>query len=332
MKKVQHTTLLLGLMVALLAACVPARKFEEIKTKQKQCAEENQSLRGRVQELETQNKEQSNEITDLTKRNVALTADTSVQGASLRQLRVQYDKIDALNDEIIAKLERLQKGSAAENQKLLSELEIMRIDLQRKEDALKQLESELAVKKADLDKLSADLAEREKRVNELEALIAKKDAAVKALRDKVAEALLSFKDKGLTVEQRNGKVYVSLEAKLLFASGSTVVDSKGKEALVKLAKVLEDQADIQIMVEGHTDTDKIKSSSIPRNNWELSVLRSTAVTEIILGNSTIDAKRLTAAGRGEFSPIDPADKAKNRRIEVVLTPNLDELFKILEEN
>ena len=150
------------------------------------------------------------------------------------------------------------------------------------------------------------------------------------MKDKVAAALTGFTDKGLTVEQKNGKVYVSMEAKLLFPSGSTKVDSKGKEALVKLAKALEGVSDLEIVVEGHTDTDKMSSSSHPKNNWELSVLRATAVVEIMMANSTITPQILSASGRSEYHPVDPSDKAKNRRIEVIITPNLDELFKIIE--
>jgi chemotaxis protein MotB len=176
------------------------------------------------------------------------------------------------------------------------------------------------------------LASREARVKELEAIIAAKEAREKALLEKVRAALLAFEGKGLTVEQRNGRIYVSMEAKLLFASGSTTVGSEGKSALVKLAAVLQDQKDIEILVEGHTDTDKVSSSSHPKDNWELSVLRSTEVVKIMLSNSSIDAKQLTAAGRGEFLPVDPSNKAKNRRIEIILIPNLDELFQVLEGN
>jgi chemotaxis protein MotB len=241
----------------------------------------------------------------------------------------QYDKIDALNQRIQSQLESLQKGSAIENQRLMTDLNATRLELQKKEDELRLLEMELSQKKLDLDKLSLDLAAREKRVNELEALIAQKDAAVKALKDKVMNALMGFKDKGLTVVQKNGRVYVSMEAKLLFPSGSTTVNSEGKKALVELAKVLQEQSDLDVLVEGHTDSDKMKSSSHPKDNWELSVLRATSVVKIMLSSSTMDPKTITAAGRSMYLPIDENDKAKNRRIEVILIPKLDELFEMI---
>ena len=160
-------------------------------------------------------------------------------------------------------------------------------------------------------------------------MIANKDSLVNALKDKVANALLGFKDKGLTVEQKNGKVYISMEAKLLFASGSTKVDKEGMKALIELSKVLQEQSDLEVLVEGHTDVDKMNSSSHPKDNWELSVLRATSVVKIMLENSSINPMTITAAGRSEFVPLDVNEKSKNRRIEVILIPKLDELFEII---
>ncbi|CAG5078964.1 OmpA family protein [Parvicella tangerina] len=320
---------MLIVVLASMIACVPARKYEELEAKQKQCAEELEALKSKVTGLETQNTELQGMIPELQEDIARLKGDTTLLGKSLRMKEKQYDKINDLNDELIAKMEKLQKGSAQENQKLMSDLNATKLMLQEKEDELKKLEAELNAKKETLDALSVELEKREQRVNELEDLIAKKDEAVKALKDKVASALLGFKDKGLTVEQKNGKVYVSMEAKLLFPSGSTKIDPDGKKALIDLATVLQDQEDLEVLVEGHTDTDALKSSSHPKNNWELSVLRATAVVEIMLDNSQMDKTKITAAGRSEYLPVDPDDKAKNRRIEIILIPNLDELFEII---
>jgi chemotaxis protein MotB len=159
----------------------------------------------------------------------------------------------------------------------------------------------------------------------------RKDDAIKQLKTKVSNALKGFENKGLTVVEKNGEIYVSLEAKLLFASGSTVVETEGKKALVDLAKVLESEKDLEIVVEGHTDTDKLASASHPKSNWELSVLRATAVVEIMTANSKMSPAQLMAAGRGEFHPVDVKDKAKNRRIEIIISPNLEELFKMISQ-
>ncbi|MES2628566.1 MAG: OmpA family protein [Bacteroidota bacterium] len=311
-----------------ITACVPAKKYQELNAKYTQADQELNSEKSRANTAEAQLNELKVKQEELEKYKIQLETDTASLGASGRRLQSQYDKINSLNDELLKKYAELQKGSQDENSKLLDELDATRLDLQRREDELKKLEQELTGKSNSLSQLSTELIKREERVNELQDLITKKDEAVKSLKNKISEALTSFKNQGLTVENKNGKVYVSLDAKLLFPSGSTDVDSKGKEALVKLAKVLEEQADVEVLVEGHTDTDKIMSSVTPKNNWELSVLRATAVVEIMLKNSKLDAKKLVAAGRGEFMPLG-TDKAKNRRIEIILTPNLDKIFKII---
>ena len=172
------------------------------------------------------------------------------------------------------------------------------------------------------------------KVKELEKILADKDAAVLELKNKISAALFDFKDSGLTVEQRNGRVYVSLEEQLLFESGSRTIDPKGQEALIKLAQALKDNDDIDVLIEGHTDDVPIRSSASMEDNWDLSVLRATAVTRILTRKGGLESSRVLAAGRGEFYPIDNANtseaRTKNRRIEVILTPNLDELMKAIE--
>ena len=317
------------LVITFLISCVPARKYEEIESKQKICSEELKQIKELATRLETDNTELKAGFDQMNDQVRRLKSDTTLLGKALRIKEKQYDKIDVLNQRIQEQLESLQRGSAIENQRLISDLDKTRLELQRKEDELRLLEMELNQKKLDLDKLSSDLKERESRVKGLEELIANKDAMVKALKDKVAKALLGFKDKGLTVEQKNGKVYISMEAKLLFASGNTQVDPEGQKALIELAKILEGQEDLEILVEGHTDSDKMKSGAHPKDNWELSVLRATSVVKIMLKHSNMNPITITAAGRSEFLPLDINEKSKNRRIEVILIPKLDELFEII---
>ena len=309
--------------------CVPARKFEEISEKQEVCAGELKTLKTLKTELQTENTELESEnehLKDLTNR---LIKDTTILGKSLRMKEKQYDKIDLLNKRIQDQLEMLQKGQSIEKQRLMADLEKRKSDLLILEDQQRAFEIELNNKKQQLEDMSIELQKREQRVNELEEIIANKDAMVRALKEKVANALLGFRDKGLSVIEKNGKVYISMDAKLLFASGSTKVDSEGIKALKELAKVLEDQKDLEILVEGHTDTDKMRSNSHPVDNWELSVLRATSVVKIMLKNSKMDPTTVSASGRSQYIPIDIENKAKNRRIEVVLIPKLDELFEII---
>ena len=309
--------------------CVPARKFEEISEKQEVCAGELKTLKTLKTELQTENTELESENQQLKELTNRLIKDTTILGKSLRMKEKQYDKIDLLNKRIQDQLEMLQKGQSIEKQRLMADLEKRKSDLLILEDQQRAFEIELNNKKQQLEDMSIELQKREQRVNELEEIIANKDAMVRALKEKVANALLGFRDKGLSVIEKNGKVYISMDAKLLFASGSTKVDSEGIKALKELAKVLEDQKDLEILVEGHTDTDKMRSNSHPVDNWELSVLRATSVVKIMLENSKMDPTTVSASGRSQFIPIDIENKAKNRRIEVVLIPKLDELFEII---
>lgn len=327
MKKVY----LVGLIsIAALNSCIPARKYEDLKAKAEKCEEELLALKAKSEGFLAENNELTEKLKTTQREVIETQTELTDVKRRFKDKEDQYAKLEDLYDKVLSRYDRLLASTSNENNQLSSSLEQTKADLQRKEDQLNLLERDLEALRKKLEEKEKALELREKRIKELEELIAQKDAAVNALKEKVSNALLAFKDKGLSVEQKNGKVYVSLEAKLLFPSGSTKVDSKGKEAVIQLAKVLEDEKDLEVVVEGHTDTDKLSSSVHPKNNWELSVLRATSVVEIMTANSSIDPKILSAAGRSEYLPISD-DKAKNRRIEVILTPNLDKLFEIISQ-
>jgi chemotaxis protein MotB len=310
------------LIIGVLGACVPSKKYNELLEREKVCAEELTKYKNSSLDFEGKFKDLDARYAVLNQEVETLKQDTSEISGKYRQLRAIYDKIIDQNEQLENNIGKLRLAGAKETATLQADLEAKNLELQRKEDALIQLENELNSK-------MVLLAEREKRVNELEEIIQRKDEAVAALKNRVANALIGFENKGLSVVQKDGKIYVSLEAKLLFNSGSTLVEAEGKKALIQLAKVLENEKDIEIIVEGHTDTDKLSSASHPKSNWELSVLRATSVIDILLGNSKMNPKQLMAAGRGEFHPVDEKDKAKNRRIEIIISPNLNELFDII---
>lgn len=186
-----------------------------------------------------------------------------------------------------------------------------------------------------VNQLSSDLQKREQRLKEVEEILRRRDEAANALRAKLQQALLGFQQSGLSVDIRNGKVYVSLSDKLLFPSGSIVVDERGKAALKQLAEVLNKEPDINIAVEGHTDTKKVINLGQIKDNWDLSVLRATSVVRYLTETEKIDPTRLTATGKSQYQPIDPGTTAdalaKNRRIEIVLTPKLDELYNLISK-
>jgi chemotaxis protein MotB len=152
----------------------------------------------------------------------------------------------------------------------------------------------------------------------------------------VSDALLGFENNGLTVSMKNGKVYVSLDEKLLFKSASYDIDVNGRNALKKLAGVLEKNPGIQITIEGHTDNVPYNTGgSQLKDNWDLSVKRATTVVRVLLDGSKIDAKRLTASGRSQFLPVDDRNsqdaRQKNRRTEIILTPDLTELYQLIDK-
>ena len=310
------------IVLLLLSACVPAKKYKDLLEREKVCSEELAKFKKSSGEYESLSKDLQIKFANASRDLSKLIQDTTALGSKYRLLLRDYNIIDGEYKSLQKSFDKLKNLSARETAELQNQLEAKNNELQIKEDALLKLDQELKEKQR-------LLIEREKRVNELEEAIRKKEAAVQLLKAKVANALRGFENQGLSVVQKNGKIYVSLEAKLLFKSGSTFVEEEGVRALVELGKALESEKDLEIIVEGHTDTDKLNSSTSPKNNWELSVLRATSVVQILLNNSSMTPSQIMAGGRGEFLPIDESDKAKNRRIEVIISPNLNELFEII---
>jgi chemotaxis protein MotB len=193
----------------------------------------------------------------------------------------------------------------------------------------------LKQKSGELDEKERLLAEREKALNELRQVIARQDSITKRLNDVLRNALLGFNSDELSVEVKNGKVYVSMSDKLLFKSGSAAVEAKGKEAIKLLAGVLEKNQDIDILIEGHTDNVPIKTA-VYRDNWDLSVARATSIVRILTDEYKITPTRLTASGKGEFWPRATNEttegRASNRRTEIILSPKLDEIMQLLKTN
>lgn len=319
-----------------MISCVPARLLDESKAKQAACDTELSALKKTAGENEAKLAELKEQAAKDQKAIAGLSRDSTINGNSLRNLTSKYDKLNILNEQLMDRLNKLLNGSANDNARLSGDLQLTQEQLLKKQDELKQLEGRLNQQKTDLDNLSGELKKREARVNELEDILRKKDQAAADLKKKLSDALFNFENKGLTITQKNGKVYVSMDESLLFASGKTAVETKGVEALKNVAKVLEQNPDINVVVEGHTDDVPMKGAGEIKDNWDLSVMRATSVTKIMLSSAKIDPKRITSSGRGEFFPLDPAKTAearkKNRRTEIILTPKLDELLKVLGES
>lgn len=312
------------LVLTLAVACVPSKKYYDLVEREKLCSEELAKYKTTAITNEDKAKELEANLSTMKVEVEKLRMDTVALGDKIRSIQVQYDRMVLQNLSMEKKLEQDKQSRIKQTGALQTDLDSKNMELQRKEDALMALETELKSKQRLLE-------DREKKVNELEEALKRKDEGIKALKNKVSEALRVYENKGLTVVEKNGKIYVSLEAKLLFQTGSTVVEEQGKKAIVDLAKALEKEKDLEIIVEGHTDNDKLDSPSYPKNNWELSVLRATSVIMIMTGNTKINPAILMAAGRSEYHPLDAKDKAKNRRIEVIISPNLNKLFELISK-
>jgi len=286
--------------------------------------------------LEMQNKELKARLAALEKQIGTSEQDIAAAQSERDKALDSYNRLSSKYTELQNAQEDLIKGNVKETQKLLTQLQEAQANLQKKEDLLRQLSQNLDNKKASLDELNFELEKRNARLAELEKVLDAQKKIVQDLKNKVSEALLGFENNGLTVTMKNGKVYVSLDEKLLFKSASWDIDANGKNALKKLAGVLEKNPDIQVTIEGHTDNVPYHpENSQLKDNWDLSVKRATTVIRVLLEGSRIDAKRLTAAGRSQFSPVDERNtddaRQKNRRTEIVLTPDLTELYNLINK-
>jgi chemotaxis protein MotB len=223
-------------------------------------------------------------------------------------------------------------GLQGDIERLEADLAATRGDLAKKQEDLGLTQAQVAEREAMLSAKDAELLDKVKRMDELTRKLDAQTAALSGLRKKVADALVNFKSDELTVTQKDGKIYVSLSEKLLFKSGSADVDPKGKDAIGQLAAVLNANSDIGVLVEGHTDSIPMAGGRF-KDNWELSAARATSIVRLLTVDHKLDPKRVTAAGRGEFIPVasnrDADGRARNRRTEIILTPDLKELFGII---
>lgn len=312
--------LFLSILGLVVTSCVSSKKFQDLEKQYLASVKKRDSLLIANQNLQADLADANTEIDVLNRFKNQLISDTTQIGSEIRNLRLRNKELQDYNALLEKNYADLLKGREQETTDLMNELKDARNKLQQREDSL--------------DLMQAELDARAKRLKDLEDALAKKDQDVLDLKNKVLAALKGFENSGLSVEVKNGKVYVRMDDKLLFASGSTKVNANGVSALNELANVLASEKDINVMVEGHTDNVPLKGTGCNKDNWDLSVDRANAVTKIILANGDIDPSRITSAGRGEFFPLvkndSPENRAKNRRTEIILTPDLSTLFDIMQ--
>jgi len=334
-KNIKITLAFLGLLIV-VTSCVPVKQFTELKTKADTCQvnndrlkEENRKLTVEINELDGKVFSLQNKLFDLEKEYEKI----KKENLALQQQNELFKK---MQEEFEAQIKSLKSGSSDEIAKLVEELQNMQSTLLERENKVKAAGDELKLQELKLKEAQDLYNQQQAQLAELQNALKNQKDAVESLKGKLNQALRGFYDQGLSVYEKNGKIYVSLEEQLLFKTGSYAVDPKGQEAIKKLNEVLANNPDINIMIEGHTDDVPLTGSGQIKDNWDLSVMRSTAVTRILLSNKGIDPKRITSSGRGEFVPLvaakTPEARKKNRRTEIILTPNLSEVLKLIQSN
>ena len=326
---------LIILSIFLISSCITPKVYNELLDKHeiaKKNLTKNEKL---ILELRENLDNKERDITNLNTLVEQLRKDSIALNNDLVSCQKKYDDLSTTYDLLTSKSSRYMAEKAKETKELLSQLETTQSELFAKEDQLNKSTLELEEKERKLLDSQNELELRSLRVAELEAIINRKDSMVTALKQKISKALIGLEGDGLTIEQRNGKVYISLEEDLLFASGKYEINQTGKQALDKLSDALSYQKDLEILVEGHTDSIPLSGRGLVKDNWDLSVMRATSVVKRLTSNTNLDPTQLIAAGRSEFVPISSnltsEGRGENRRIEMILSPNLDDLFKLLEE-
>jgi chemotaxis protein MotB len=326
---------LIILSIFLISSCITPKVYNELLDKHeiaKKNLTKNEKL---ILELRENLDDKERDITNLNALVEQLRKDSITLNNDLVACQKKYDDLSTTYDLLTSKSSRYMAEKAKETKELLNQLETTQSELFAKEDQLNKSTLELEEKERKLLDSQNELELRSLRVAELEAIINRKDSMVTALKQKISKALIGLEGDGLTIEQRNGKVYISLEEDLLFASGKYEINQTGKQALDKLSDALSYQKDLEILVEGHTDSIPLSGRGLVKDNWDLSVMRATSVVKRLTSNTNLDPTQLIAAGRSEFVPISSNEtsegRGENRRIEMILSPNLDDLFKLLEE-
>ena len=319
----------------LLTSCVSLKEHENLQAKYDQTAKQYKLTLQERDELREDN-------ANLTKTNNALSSDYSEMAAAKQRCEGTVDslsrRIEQMRHHYDTTMENYMQEVAGKNRDLTRAQNLLSArtkELNNKEREIEQKENELREQQENFQMQRSELIAKQKELELQEAAtraqLEAKERELEAIRNSVTKALVGFADKGLNVETKDGKVYVSMENKLMFASASWTVSKEGANAIKELAKVLEEDTTLNIMVEGHTDNDAYRGSSAVKDNWDLSVMRATAIVKLLLQyGPDINPARIEACGHGEYAPkasnSTPEGKAANRRTEIILTPNLDKLL------
>ena len=319
--------LLSGMM---MTSCVTMEKYSALESRNDQLNKQYAIAQDELSAVRDENKRLLDQVKQMRSTISQAELDVSTLEKEIEKMKKQYADAKDTDDESVSTYMKQLTGTNADLTSARRMLEEREKELNEKESRLEILEKEYQERKERMDDLTRKLEDKD---NELKKAIAEKDKAVSDIRTKVANALVGFENKGLKIDVKDGKVYVSMEDKLLFASGRWDVSAEGLKAIAELSKILEENPDINVMVEGHTDNVAYRGRNEVKDNWDLSVMRSTSIVKALLKNKNIDPNRITASGKGEYAPKVSNDtkenRAINRRTEIILTPKYVELLDIL---
>ena len=316
MKKI---TILIAVAV-LLSSCVTSKKYNSLADDYNKCSQN-------LSKIQMKNSELSSHIGSLEESLIDCNNKLSTANANIEKLSSENQLTKKENEE-------LNKQLRTSNSKINEVLNDKSKHLAELSNSLNQKEIELAQKERNLDSLQNEFMESQKQLQRVKDQLDAKNKQLAQIQNKLKDALLGFTDKGLTIETKEGKVYVSMDEKLLFSSGSWQVSEEGVKALGEIAVVLSNNPDIDIMVEGHTDNVPLAGKNQIKDNWDLSVMRATSITKILLSGTGISPKRIIPCGRGEYMPLTDnktaENRAKNRRTEIILSPKVNELLDMIK--
>ena len=320
--------LLSGMMM--MTSCVTMEKYSALESRNDKLNKQYAIAQDELSAVRDENKRLMDQAKQMRGTITQAELDITNLQREIEQMKKQYADAKNKYDESVSTYMKQLTGTNADLTSARRLLEEREKELNEKESRLEILEKEYQERKERMEDLTKKLEDKD---NELKKAIAEKDKAVSDIRNKVANALVGFENKGLKIDVKDGKVYVSMEDKLLFASGRWDVSAEGLKAIAELSKILEENPEINVMVEGHTDNVAYRGRNEVKDNWDLSVMRSTSIVKALLKNKNIDPNRITASGKGEYAPKVNNDtkenRAINRRTEIILTPKYVELLDIL---
>lgn len=318
-----------------LSACVPSRQYNDVVIARDKMQAENELLNNAIVAKDMEVAELNDLLEERADSLRRVTRD-------FKDLQASYDRLERTNRELReiesllnTRIKEILAISTTENQQLNEELAQRINELAEKERLASERERALNKQQQNIDSLTQAIAAKERRISELETALNNMNEKLLVVRTSLEKALSGFNSSELTIKQDGGRIYINISEKLLFASGSTTVDAKGKDALEQVANVLKQQKDVSIKVEGHTDNVPLKSASFPKDNWDLSVLRATTIVKLLTKDYGLDPTMIEATGRGEFVPKvsndDAAGRSLNRRTEIVIIPDIEEITNILKQ-